>query len=147
MCFFSTGTPDQTKCVVDAGACPLFIELLQSDQNNVAEQAVWALANIAGDGAEYRDMLIQEGIIASVIKLVNRDAPCSFLANVSWCLSNLCRNKNPRPSIEAVAACLPAIKHLLMHQSNSVVSDACWSLSYISDGPDDRIQLVCNEKH
>ncbi|OQR68084.1 importin subunit alpha-1-like [Tropilaelaps mercedesae] len=141
----ASGTADQTRCVVDAGACPLFIQLLECDHNNVAEQAVWALANIAGDGPQYRDMLIHEGIIPFVIKLVKREAPCGFLANVSWCLSNLCRNKNPPPPLEAVVACLPAIKELLMHESNPVVSDACWSLSYISDGNDDRIQQVVDQ--
>ncbi|XP_022686306.1 importin subunit alpha-5-like [Varroa jacobsoni] len=141
----ASGTAEQTKCVVGAGACPLFIQLLGSKHNNVAEQAVWALANIAGDGPEYRDMLIRNGIIPAVIKLIKQDTSCNFLANVSWCLSNLCRNKNPPPPLEAVVECLPAIKQLLMHESNAVISDACWSLSYISDGTDDRIQEVVDQ--
>ena len=33
---------------MNAGAVPKFIKLLESDQANVCEQAVWALGNIAG---------------------------------------------------------------------------------------------------
>lgn len=139
----ASGNSEQTDCVVKAGSCDHFIRLLSSPAINVAEQAVWALANIAGEGPTYRDMIIDLGVVPALTRLVTPTASTSFLANVAWCLSNLCRNKNPPPSIAAVQACLPSVKQLLLNDSPSVVSDACWSLSYISDGDNDRIQLVC----
>jgi hypothetical protein len=45
----ASGTSPQTRAVVKAGAVLPFIRLLTVEQNNVAEQAVWALGNIAGE--------------------------------------------------------------------------------------------------
>ena len=52
------------------GAVPLFIRLLSSQHQNVVDQAVWALGNIAGDGSQCRDFCIQCGIIQPLLALI-----------------------------------------------------------------------------
>lgn len=42
----ASGTSSQTNKVVQAGAVPLFLRLLHSNQQNVCEQAVWALGKL-----------------------------------------------------------------------------------------------------
>ena len=46
------------------------MQLLSSEHMNVVDQAVWALGNIAGDGAECRDLTVRCGIIQPLLALI-----------------------------------------------------------------------------
>lgn len=37
---------------------------------------------------------------------------------------------------------LPALERLIHSQDDEVLTDACWALSYLSDGTNDKIQAV-----
>lgn len=138
----ASGNSMQTAAVVNAGAIPHFIRLLSSQHVNVCEQAVWALGNIAGDGPELRDHVIKCGIVKDLLPLVQSNTPQSFLRNITWTLSNLCRNKNPPPPFEIVKHCLPTFAQLIFHPDVEVVADTCWALSYLTDGANEKIQEV-----
>eukprot|EP00088_Acartia_fossae_P071179 TRINITY_DN9719_c0_g1_i2.p1 TRINITY_DN9719_c0_g1~~TRINITY_DN9719_c0_g1_i2.p1 ORF type:complete len:523 (+),score=111.48 TRINITY_DN9719_c0_g1_i2:39-1607(+) len=140
----ASGSSLQTNAVVEAGAVPFFIQLLKSGEENVCEQAVWALGNIAGDGPELRDYVINNGVVSPLLNLVKPDMKVGFLRNVTWSISNLCRNKNPYPPFEVVKQCLPTLAQLIMHDDQEVLADACWALSYLTDGTNEKIQEVVN---
>ena len=75
---------------------------------------------------------------------VNEPANSSLLGNVVWAISNLCRGK-PSPDLRLVANCIPALCHLLLKKQElpvDVVVDTVWALSYLSDGENERIQMV-----
>uniref|UniRef100_A0A663F2R3 Karyopherin subunit alpha 7 n=1 Tax=Aquila chrysaetos chrysaetos TaxID=223781 RepID=A0A663F2R3_AQUCH len=135
----ASGTSDHTRAVVEGGAIPAFISLLSSPHMHISEQAVWALGNVAGDGPLYRDALINCNAIPPLLALVS---PVGFLRNITWTLSNLCRNKNPYPCLHAVKKMLPVLTCLMEHEDKEIISDSCWAISYLTDGSNDRIQIV-----
>lgn len=71
--------------VVDAGAVDKFIRLLSSSSPNVAEQAVWALGNIAGDGSKTRDIVLNANVVEGLIQLFSSEL--SVRTNILICRS------------------------------------------------------------
>merc|ERR1712000_780099 len=64
-----------------------------------------------------------------------------MLRNGTWTLSNMVRGK-PAPPFELVRSAVPALAHLIYSTDEEVLTDACWALSYLSDGSNDKIQAV-----
>ncbi|XP_040043135.2 importin subunit alpha-8 [Gasterosteus aculeatus] len=138
----ASGTSWHTQQVVEHGAVPAFIALLASPMLHISEQAVWALGNIAGDGAAYRDILIECNVVPALLACISPDTPVGYLRNLTWTLSNLCRNKNPFPPLSAVQQLLPSLIQLLHLNDKDILSDACWAISYLSEGDNERIDVV-----
>lgn len=97
------------------------VELLKSPFVNVAEQAVWALGNIAGDGSVARDLVLREGAMSLLVKLVTPETSLTFTRNIVWTISNLCRNKNPPPPFEIVKTALPILNQLLSYNDKDIL--------------------------
>lgn len=56
---------------------PKLQSLLLSPRLDVAEQAVWALGNIAGDGPQTRDMVLRNGVLPILLSLIKPETSVS----------------------------------------------------------------------
>lgn len=137
----ASGTSEHTRVVIDHGAVPIFVQLLASPSDDVREQAVWALGNIAGDSPTCRDLVLGHGALMPLLSQLNENSKLSMLRNATWTLSNFCRGK-PQPPFEQSKPALPALERLIHSTDEEVLTDACWALSYLSDGTNDKIQAV-----
>ncbi|KAL4311516.1 hypothetical protein GQ457_01G021010 [Hibiscus cannabinus] len=145
----ASGTSDHTHAVIQQGAVPKFVQLLGSSIADVREQsnlraesqAVWALGNIAGDSPKSRDIVLNHGGLVPLLAQLNDHSKLSPLRNATWALLNFCRGKPPPPFYQVKPA-LQALQNLLQLNDEEILTDACWALSYLSDGTKEKIQAV-----
>jgi len=139
-----SGSSEQTAAAINAGAIRSLFSLFQSGSLKLVEQAVWALANIAGDSAHFRDLLINNGIVFHLTNICQKldQISTSFARTLTWAFSNICRHKKPQVSHEILKQLIPNIEKLLGHSDEIVRQDACWALTFITDGPDENIELA-----
>lgn len=150
--------------MVSQGAIPKLVALLSSPHLNIGEQAVWALGNIAGDGPKCRDLVLQAGTMEHLLKLIfDKNIGVSliisfglhdilfiklfqltFLRNIVWTLSNLCRNKNPAPSFASIKPCMPALSKLLSYSDKDVLGNLCLVYNFTSFFFHSEMNLICN---
>jgi len=138
----ASGTAHHTQVVINANAVPEFIRLLSSPVLDVREQAVWALGNIAGDSPVCRDYVLQQGALRPLLALLSENHKLSMQRNATWTLSNFCRGKSPQPDWELISPALTVLTKLIYSMDDEILIDACWAISYLSDGSNDKIQAV-----
>ncbi|XP_038716461.1 importin subunit alpha-4-like isoform X2 [Tripterygium wilfordii] len=108
--------------VIKAGVVPRFVEFLQRlDLPQLQFEAAWALTNVASGTSEHTRVVIEHGAVPMFVQLLS-----SASDDVR----------------EQVKPALPILQQLIHLNDEEVLTDACWALSYLSDGPNDKIQAV-----
>jgi hypothetical protein len=148
----ASGTVEQTRVIIDAGAIIHLVPLIHSKDPNVQEQAMWTLSNISGDSTEFRDLVLSSDIVPTLVdyaannwtEVINQ----SILQNIAFLISNLCRRK-PTPPLSIIGPLLPLAKRLyLNHSSNNseILLDSTWSFAYVSDGGMAHLEAIVNQE-
>eukprot|EP00041_Stephanoeca_diplocostata_P026178 m.699379 g.699379 ORF g.699379 m.699379 type:complete len:744 (+) comp22904_c0_seq4:265-2496(+) len=147
-----SGNTHHVAAVVAAGLIPRFIELLLSENVEIANQAAWALGNISGDSSEHRDKVLEFEILDVFQRRMMEfksnlagQVSLSFVRQLAWVSSNLMRGK-PKPQYAHMDAASKWFGEYLTIDDDEVVADACWAISYICDGPDDVICLISRQR-
>ncbi|KAK7337678.1 hypothetical protein VNO77_18263 [Canavalia gladiata] len=136
---------DHAPLLIDLGTVPLFVQFLSSGSSDLAEQAVWALGNIAADSPSCRDIVLDHGALLPLLPLLNTDTEISKLRIATWALSNFCHGKQPPVDFEQVKPALPVLRQLIYLTDTEILTDVCRALSYLSDGPIEKVQAVIEQ--
>ena len=134
----------ETSALVEAGAIPLLVALLSSKNEDIRENATMALGNIAGDSVGFRDLVLESGAMAPLLHCLLHCQNVGMLRTTIWVVTNLCRYK-PSPALALVSPAIPVLGRCLRSPDVEVLRNACWALSYIVDGPNNRIERIVEE--
>ena len=123
---------------------PIFVRLIRTGDLRIVEQSAWGIGNLVGENPEIRDLCLTEGVMPPLVEVAGRVLPThvGMVRNATWTVSNLCRGK-PKPSLVLVSPAIPVLAELIRAANDdSIITDACWSLSYISDISEEAVDMI-----
>ncbi|XP_014489695.1 importin subunit alpha-9 isoform X1 [Vigna radiata var. radiata] len=128
----AAGNPEETKALLPA--LPLLIAHLgEKSYPPVAEQCAWALGNVAGEGDELRNVLLVQGALLPLARMMLPDRG-STVRTAAWALSNLIKGPDPKAATELVRAegVLEAIIRHLRKSDDELATEVAWVVVYLS---------------
>lgn len=131
------------EVLVEAGAVEQCVTLMRRGDDNVCERAIVALCKLTVESLTLRDRVLRAGAMAVVLDRVG-DMPCDELVRCSAMnlIMQMCAGK-PSPEFSIVRRAVPVASAIVMHSDHSVlVKLAALTLSHLSDGPNEKIQVV-----
>ena len=102
-------------------------------------------------------MVLNCGTVPGIMSHIRSDKPLNYLRNLTWMISNLCRNK-PAPSLALTGPLLGSfncvemktfslfiepLNCLLAFDDVATQTDASWAISYITDSGEEHVSAVC----
>ena len=123
--------------IVKSGAVQPLVTMMSfrgSSHTELILNATQALGNIASKGTQYRDLVLQAGVLEPLVEKL-RNTPTGHMKLVIvrtyvWLLSTLCRGK-PKPDINLESPSLETLNELIRHPDDEVVGYACCFLGYL----------------
>ncbi|KAF4369301.1 hypothetical protein G4B88_009684 [Cannabis sativa] len=128
----AAGKPEETKALLPA--LPLLIAHLgEKSSLPVAEQCAWALGNVAGEGEELRKVLLSQGALQPLARMMLPNKG-STVRTAAWALSNLIKGPDPRAATDLirVEGVLDAIIRHLKKADDELATEVAWVVVYLS---------------
>nr|GMD34950.1 importin subunit alpha-9 [Ipomoea batatas] len=128
----AAGRPDETKALLPA--LPLLIAHLgEKSSSPVAEQCAWALGNVAGEGDELRSVLLSQGALPPLARMMFPNKG-STVRTAAWALSNLIKGPDPKAATELIRidGVVDAILRHLKKADVELATEVAWVVVYLS---------------
>ncbi|KAF5737560.1 hypothetical protein HS088_TW13G00445 [Tripterygium wilfordii] len=128
----AAGKPEETKALLPA--LPLLIAHLgEKSSLPVAEQCAWALGNVAGEGEELRNVLLSQGVLPPLARMMLPNKG-STVRTAAWALSNLIKGPDPKAATELIRVdgVLDAILRHLKKADEELATEVAWVVVYLS---------------
>lgn len=138
LCLFSAGSEEDAYKLINSGGVPFLKQLLSSSSPFIQEKALVALGNIALTSASCRDYILQIDTIPETIRLVSEDS-LPMMRLVTWAWSVMCASALP-PAWDLISPIVPKLAMLLYCTDEETLINTCATLSYLSNGDNDRIR-------
>ncbi|KAI1233697.1 hypothetical protein IHE44_0004138, partial [Lamprotornis superbus] len=85
------------------------------------------------------NQIIELGIIPRMVEFLGHADNPALQFEAAWALTNIASGTSEHTRAVKI---LPVLLVLLQHEDKDVISDSCWAVSYLTDGSNDRIQVV-----
>jgi len=107
---------------------------MDSNIQEIQEQAIWAIGNIAGDSLKIRDRVIQKKGLEKILQHFSTAERPTLIKHCVWAISNFCRSK-PAPDYEIMKPTIDLVIRSIykLDQDYEFLVDAFWILSYLTE--------------
>jgi len=137
------GATQYVTAMVQQGAIKAFVDLLRNaDSSEMADQAVWGLGNIIGEGRKFKDQILSSGVINDFVAIIDDYANVkdAILGNCLWALSNFFRC-NMNFELNQISSLINGICRLLKEtKDEKQISEALRCFNFMSLQSD----KICN---
>lgn len=118
--------------VLNSGAVPIFVDLLDSEDTKLQFEAAWTLTNIAS--TDYTRVVADCGAVPKLIQMLVSKDP-NVREQSAWCLGNVAGDScDLRDAVLNAGALHPLLMNIANPESNSLLCNAVWALSNFCRG-------------
>lgn len=143
-CLTNIASGDSEHTLAILPALPLLIAHLgERSAAPVAEQCAWAVGNVAGEGEQAREILIAQGALLPLGRLVLSNKS-TMAKTAAWALSNLIKGPSPKAAMELLRLDnLPeAITRHMTKGDEDLAVEVAWVVVYLTSLVDSHSKVL-----
>lgn len=131
------------KEVLNSGAVPMFVKMLEFDNAKIQFEAAWALTNVAS--TDYTSTVVEFGAVPMLVQLLLSKEP-NVREQCAWCLGNVAGDSPQLRDIVLGAGALnPLLINIANPENNQLLCNAVWALSNFCRGkPQPSLETVAD---